>query len=80
MGEKLFTTDISGGLRSRETLADHLDLPLKEEGCGDHGSKQCPLVSNSMSCLQEGFAYDIIALNRRNRTASAGRLFPQGIF
>ena len=25
MGEKLFTTDISGGLRSRETLADHLE-------------------------------------------------------
>ena len=38
MVNKSIATDISGGLPSRETLADRLDLPLKEEGCGDHGS------------------------------------------
>lgn len=31
----LDTTGLSGGIRSRETLAARLDLPVNEEGCGE---------------------------------------------
>lgn len=31
----LDASDFSDGIRSRETLATRLDLPLKEESCGE---------------------------------------------